>query len=443
MGCPVINDWLLFLAGSLLALGTGVFVGSEFALLNLDRSELEARRSRGEKGYGLTISALKRTSTHLSSAQLGITLTTLLTGYTMEPAISSLLTGPLLGLGVPSDFVRPVGAVLAIILATFISMVVGELAPKNFALAVPEATARVLIPLQLGFSWVFKPAVSLLNGTANRILRSMGIEPKEELTSARTPDELASLVRRSALEGLLEQDTATLLSRTIAFAELNAEDVMTPRTSVDAVHRGDTATQILELAAKTGFSRFPVIDDSIDDVRGVVHVKQAMAVPRDRRDDVPASALQTDVVKVPETMPLDALLIELRGRGYQLAIVVDEYGGTSGIATLEDLVEELIGEVADEHDRRPLDVVHARDWFTFPGRWRPDELAEHSGVKMPEEGHFETVAGFVIERLGRLAEVGDTVAIEQGEFRVERVDGRRIERIRFTPTVDASEVDLL
>ena len=437
------QDWLLFATGVLLALGTGVFVGSEFALLNLDRSELEARRDRGARGYGPTIRALKRTSTHLSSAQLGITLTTLLTGYTMEPAISSLLSGPLGQIGIPDEFNRPVGAVVAIVLATFISMVVGELAPKNFALAVPEATAKVLIPLQLAFTWTFNPAIYVLNETANRILRAIGIEPKEELTSARTPDELTSLVRRSALQGLLEQDTATLLSRTIAFSELNAEDVMTPRTSVESVYRSDSANQILELAARTGFSRFPVIDDSIDEVRGVVHVKQAMAVPRDRRDDVPASALQSDVVRVPETMPLDALLIELRGRGYQLAIVVDEYGGTSGIATLEDLVEELIGEVADEHDRRPLDIVHARDWFTFPGRWRPDELAEHSGVKLPEEGHFETVAGFIIEQLGRLAEVGDTVTIDQGEFRVERLDGRRVERIRFTPQIDAEEVELL
>lgn len=437
------SDWLLFAVGFTLALGTGVFVGSEFALLNLDRSELEARRSRGSRGYGPTIAALKRTSTHLSSAQLGITLTTLLTGYTMEPAISSLLSGPLQNAGVPDEFNRPLGAVLAIVVATFISMIVGELAPKNFALAVPEATAKLLIPLQLAFTWTFRPAVFVLNETANKILRAMGIEPKEELTSARTADELSSLVKRSALQGLLEEDTATLLSRTLAFSQLNAEDVMTPRTSVHAVHRSDSVNDILDLAAKTGFSRFPVIEDSIDEIRGVVHVKQAMAVPSDRRAEVPASALQEDVIRVPETMPLDALLVELRGRGYQLAIVVDEYGGTSGIATLEDLVEELIGEVADEHDRRPLDIVHARDWFTFPGRWRPDELMEHSGVKLPDDGHFETVAGFVIEQLGRLPEVGDTVETPHGVFRVERLDGRRIERIRFTPRVAPEEVSLL
>lgn len=438
----MLEAWLLFGVGFALALGTGVFVGSEFSLLNLERSDLEARRARGERGFGLTIRALKRTSTHLSSAQLGITLTTLLTGYTMEPAISFLLTGPLGAVGLPEGAIRPVGAVVAITVATFISMTVGELIPKNFALSVPRQTARVLIPLQLAFSFVFRPAIRFLQATANRILMAMGIEPKEELTSARTADELASLVKRSATEGLLESDTATLLSRTISFSSLQASDVMTPRTSLHAVHRSDTALDIVRLAAQTGLSRFPVMDESVDDIRGVVHVKQAVAVPREKRSEVPASALQTDVVKVPETMALDVLLTELRGRSYQLAIVVDEYGGTSGLATLEDLVEELIGDVADEHDPRPLDIVRARDWLTFPGRWRPDELADNTSVHIPDDGPYETVAGFLLERLGRLAVVGDQVAVPGGVFRVEKIDGRRIDRVRFTPVIDPAEVKL-
>ena len=436
-------DLILFGVGVLLALGTGVFVGSEFALLNLDRADLEARAAKGERGFRITIGALKRTSTHLSSAQLGITLTTLLTGYTMEPAISSMLSGPLSGWGLPTDFVRPVGAVAGIVLATFISMIFGELVPKNFALAVPRHTARVLVPLQVAFTFAFRPFIVVLNGSANRILRAMGIEPKEELSAARTADELSSLVRRSALQGLLERDTATLLSRTLDFSKRRAIDVMTPRTQVESLHRSATALDVIALAKKTGFSRFPVIDESIDDVRGVVHVKQAVAVPEQKRSSVPASALQSDVIRVPETMTLDVLLTELRGRGYQVAIVVDEYGGTSGIATLEDLVEELIGEVADEHDRTPLDVVRARDWFTFPAQLRPDELAERTGVVVPENGHYETIAGFILERLGRMADVGDTVSVDTGEFRVERMAGRRIDRVRFTPAVSAEEVTLL
>ena len=437
------SDLLLFGVGVLLALGTGVFVGSEFALLNLDRADLEARAAKGEKGFGITIRALKRTSTHLSSAQLGITLTTLLTGYTMEPALSSMLSGPLANAGVPEDFIRPVGGVLGIVLATTISMIFGELVPKNYALAVPRITARVLLPLQVAFTWTFRPFIAVLNGSANRILRAMGIEPKEELSAARTADELASLVQRSALQGLLEDDTATLLSRTIEFSRRNAVDVMTPRTQVESVHRSDTAWDVIALARKTGYSRFPVIDESSDDIRGVVHVKQAIAVPPDKRDGVPASALQSEVIRVPETMTLDVLLTELRGRGYQVAIVVDEYGGTSGIATLEDLVEELSGEVADEHDRASLDVVRARDWFSFPAQLRPDELRERTGVEVPDDGHFETIAGFILEQLGRMADVGDVVEITNGQFRVERMEGRRIDRVRFTPTVNANEVALL
>jgi Hemolysins and related proteins containing CBS domains len=278
-------------------------------------------------------------------------------------------------------------------------MIVGELVPKNYALGSPGAHSQSVNSAAASLHLDLPAGHRRAQRHRKPHFRAMGIEPKEELTSARTADELSSLVQRSALQGLLEHDTATLLSRTLAFSELNAQDVMTPRTTVEAVHRSDTATRIVELAAQTGFSRFPVIDESIDDVRGVVHVKQAVAVPPEKRDDVPASALQSEVVRVPETMSLDSLLTELRGRGYQLAIVVDEYGGTAGIATLEDLVEELIGEVSDEHDRRPLEVVRARDWFTFPGRWRPDELEDHTGVKLPDDGHFDTVAGFVIEQL--------------------------------------------
>ena len=426
-------EWIGVLAGLLLTIGTGFFVASEFALINLDRSELEARQSRGEKRLGATIAALKITSTHLSSAQLGITLTTLLTGFLMEPAISSLLVGPLTALGLPEGAVPVVGSITAIVIATLLSMIVGELVPKNFALSLPRQTAKVVVPFQWAFTTVFRPAILFLNGSANAILRAIGVEPKEELSGARTAEELASLVRRSASEGSLDHDTATLLSRTLAFSQHTAQDVMTPRPRVAAVERGDSAQSVIDLARTTGHSRFPVIDDSIDDIVGIVHVKQAVAVPRDRRADVPASALQTEPLRVPETMKLDTLLGELRGRGYQMAIVVDEYGGTAGVTTLEDLVEELVGEVSDEHDRARVDVVRSRNWLTFPGILRPDELKDRAGVTVPEDGPWETVGGFLMAELGRLPEVGDTIEIATGTFRIERLDGRRIDRVRFTP----------
>lgn len=426
-------EWIGVLAGLMLTIGTGFFVASEFSLINLDRSELEARQARGEKRLAPTIAALKITSTHLSSAQLGITLTTLLTGFLMEPAISGMLADPLRSIGLPEGAVPIVGSITAIVIATLLSMIVGELVPKNFALTLPRQTAKVVVPFQWAFTTVFRPAILFLNGSANAILRAMGVEPKEELSGARTAEELASLVRRSASQGSLNHGTATLLSRTLAFSQHTAQDVMTPRPRVAAVERGDSAQAVIDLARTTGHSRFPVIDESIDDIVGIVHVKQAIAVPRDRRADVPASALQTEPLRVPETMKLDTLLGELRGRGYQMAIVVDEYGGTAGVTTLEDLVEELVGEVSDEHDRARVDVVRSRNWLTFPGILRPDELKDRAGVSVPEDGPWETVGGYLMAELGRLPLVGDTVEIATGTFRIERLDGRRIDRVRFTP----------
>jgi CBS domain containing-hemolysin-like protein len=209
---------------------------------------------------------------------------------------------------------------------------------------------------------------------------------------------------------------------------------MTPRPRVASVERTETAQDVVDLARTTGFSRFPVIDEGIDDVVGLVHVKQAVAVPREKRAEVPVTALQQDALRVPETMKLDMLLGELRGRGFQMAVVVDEYGGTAGVATLEDLVEELVGEVSDEHDRAKPDVVRSRDWFTFPGILRPDELLERTDVNVPEDGPYETVAGWLMSELGHLPEVGDTVTVNGGVFRIERLDGRRIDRVRYTPT---------
>jgi CBS domain containing-hemolysin-like protein len=428
-----LHEWLLLAAGLLLTLGTGLFVASEFALVNLDRSDLEKRQERGEKRLGPPIRALRITSTHLSSAQLGITLTTLLTGYTMEPALSLLLAGPLTSAGLAEGLVSPVSTVVALVVATLLSMIIGELVPKNFALALPRETAKLVIPFQTLFTTVFKPAVLLLNNSANGILRLVGIEPKEELSGARSAEELSSLVRRSALAGLLEDDTAMLLSRTLRFADLTASDVMTPRLRVKSVERTDSAQTVIELAMTTGYSRFPVTDDGVDDVIGLVHVKQAVAVPREKRALVPVTALQSEAIRVPETMKLDDLLGELRGRGFQMAVVVDEYGGTAGVATLEDLVEELVGELADEHDRTRAGVVRSRDSLTFPGMLRPDELLERTGLRIPDDGPYETAAGFVMSELGRLPVVGDELELETGTLRVERLDGRRIDRIRFTP----------
>lgn len=426
------SEWWLLAIGLVLTLGTGVFVAAEFALVALDRQELERKREGGERGLDLVISGLRRTSTHLSSAQLGITLTTLLAGYTLEPAFSGFLRPPLAALGMPDGVVRGLGATVAVTIATLISMVIGELVPKNFAIARPLSTARVVMPLQAAFTAVFKPAIVVLNGSANGILRAVGIEPKEELSGARTAEELSSLVRHSASAGLLEADTASLLDRTLRFAQHTAADVMTPRPKIESIQRLEPAQAVLELAGRTGLSRFPVIDEDRDDVVGVVHVKQAVAVPRAKRAEVPVAALAEEAVRVPETMHLDQLLAALRASGFQLAIVVDEYGGTAGIVTLEDLVEEIIGDVSDEHDRATAGVIGDATEMTLPGELRPDEVRSQTGVQIPDSDEYDTIAGYVLLLLGRIPEIGDTVPLPDGaSLRVERMDRMRISRLRY------------
>ena len=424
-------EFVLLGVGLLLIVGTGLFVASEFALVNLDRAELEARQARGESRLMLTIRALKITSTHLSSAQLGITLTTLLTGYTMEPAISKLLEPLLEAWGVPDAAAVPVSVTVAMLVATFLSMIIGELVPKNFALALPVQTAKLVIPFQTAFTVVFKPAVLMLNGSANAVLRAMGIEPKEELSGARSAEELSSLVRRSASQGVLEEDTATLLDRSLNFARLTADDIMTPRPSMHAISVGDCADDVIRLARSTGHSRFPVYDDDLDDITGVVHVKAAVSVPRERRLEVPVGALSTEPLRVPETVHLDALVAELRSKGYQMAIVVDEYGGTAGIVTLEDLIEEIVGEVFDEHDRSRAGIVRRVDSITFPGELRPDELLARTGIEVPEGEVYDTIGGYMMSLLERVPALGDEVRIGSGTLTVVRMDGRRVDRIRY------------
>ena len=420
------NDWLMLAFGLSLTVGTGIFVASEFSMLNLERSDLEARAERGEAGLANSIRALKKTATHLSGAQLGITLTTMLTGFLAEPALSHLLS---------PTFSPVLALIVTMFITTLFSTLFGELVPKKLALTLPLAVNRFVVNFQLAFTWIFAWMIFILNAAGNGIVRAMGIEPKEELSSARTAEELSSLVRRSASLGALDAQTATLLTKTLALSQLVAADVMTPRTRMASLHKDDSVADVIDLSIKTGHSRFPIIEDSSDDVIGVAHVKRAAAIPREKRDEVQVTAIMVEALRVPETMRLETLIVELRAKGLQLAIVLDEYGGVAGLTTLEDLVEELVGELVDEHDRARVGVTRgANSSVLFPGMTRPDELLEMA-IKVPADGAYETVAGFLMSVLGRIPAVGDSVEIEDGVLRVERMDGRRVDRVRFTPTI--------
>ncbi|WGW10506.1 hemolysin family protein [Saxibacter everestensis] len=435
-------EWLLLGLALLLTVGTGLFVAAEFALITLDRHTVEESVERSERGSKQLLKGVRSLSTQLSAAQVGITLTTLLTGYLMEPSLAKLLAGPLAALNVPEAAIAPVGVSIAMFAATLFSMLIGELVPKNLAISLPLATGRFVAPFQLGFSFVFGPMIALLNGTANRALRAMGLEPQEENSSGRAPEELVALVRRSAEAGTLDVQTAVLLTRSLAFSQRTAADVMTPRTRITTVNKDTTAAEIVVIARRTGYSRFPVIGESRDDIVGVVHVKQAVSVPHENRHDAYAGGLMSEAVQLPETVRLDPLLLELRGRGLQMAVVIDEFGGTAGVVTLEDVVEELVGEVADEHDRARSTVRRTRDgsWI-LPGLTRPDEANSRLDSHIPDDSSYETVGGFLMAHLGRVPAVGDVAQLDHGHLVVERMHGRRVDRVRYVPARNASASD--
>ncbi|SHG68142.1 hemolysin family protein [Streptoalloteichus hindustanus] len=424
-----------------LTLGTAVFVAAEFSLTALERSQVDTHAQQVGDARARSVQRAHRTlSFQLSGAQLGITATTLVTGFVAKPAIAALLEPGLTALRVPAAVAEPVALVVALLLATALSMIFGELVPKNLAIARPIATARAVAGAQAGFSAAFRWLIHWLNGSANWVVRRLGVEPAEELRSARSPQELGSLVRSSAAQGTLDQGTATLLDRSLRFGERTADELMTPRVQVEALRIDASVLDLIAAARRTGFSRFPVHAGDLDDIKGAVHVKQAFAVPAAQRDTTPVSALTRPVPTVPETLDGDALLDRLRGSGLQMAVVVDEYGGTAGLVTLEDLVEEIVGDVRDEHDRlevAPVRPLGRASWMVS-GLLRGDEVAEATGFRIPD-GDYETLAGFVIARLGRIPAVGDDVCHDGWRITVMRMDRHRVAELRVSLAPERSE----
>lgn len=437
----MVIKWLMIVLGVLLTAGTAVFVAGEFALVALDPSVVDARAQAGDKRAGRVAKALRHLSSLLSGAQVGITLTTILLGYTMQAALNQLLSqwlSPWLG----QTLAATIAVVSALIVVNAFSMVFGELIPKNATLADPLAAAGFVTPFITGFTWLFRPLVDLLNGMANAILKRFGIEAAEEASGARSASELTALLRRSAEEGTLDRATARLLTRSIGVDELSAVDVMTDRGRIHWLEESSTAADLVALASQTGHSRFPVFGDSPDDVLGLVNLRRAIAVPYERRAQVPvtSSSIMTPAPRVPETMPLASLLVELRGYGeqeyfgLQMAIVVDEYGGTAGVVTLEDAVEEIVGEVSDEHDRRRagIHLDSAGRWIA-PGWSRPDEFTARTTIRIPDDGPYETLGGLVMNELGRIPQIGDEVTLPTCTILVDAMEGRRVTRVRITP----------
>ena len=427
------TEVLLLLVAVLLSLTCGAFVAAEFSLTTVERSELQDAADRGVRGARSALAAVRNLTFQLSGAQLGITLTNLVVGMLAQPSVAALLTGPMHALGLPRTTAASAALVVGTALSTVFLMVVGELVPKNWAISAPLAVARRVATPQRWFSTVFHPFIAHLNNAANRVLRRLGLEPAEELASARTPQELVALAEHSAREGALEADTAELFVRTLNLAELDAENVMTPRIQVIALDARATVEDVANATRATGLSRFPVYRDNLDSVVGVVHIKDVLTVPAESRPDRPVTDLVRDPLLVPTTLTVDRLLDLLSGPR-TMAVVIDEYGGTAGVATLEDIVEEVVGQVRDEHDPHEApDLVRSgrdvggRVVYSADGAVRTDRL-EEIGLRVPE-GPYETLAGLVATELGRIPVVGDRLEVAGWRLDVTDATGHRAARV--------------
>ncbi|WP_149183025.1 hemolysin family protein [Streptomyces sp. TRM49041] len=430
------TEVLLLLLALALTLACAVFVAAEFSLTTVERADLERAAEAGERGAESALKAAKRLTFQLSGAQLGITVTSLIIGMLAEPSVSVLLRGPLQAVGLPEGAVSSVATFLGVAVSTVVLMVVGELVPKNWAISRPLAVAKVVAAPQRGFTAAFGPLIHHLNNTANRLVRRFGLEPAEELASARTPEELVALAKHSAREGAIEADSAELFVRTLHLGELTAENVMTPRVDVKALEVHATAADAANLTLATGLSRFPVYRDSLDEVVGTVHIRDVLAVDEDRRPLTPVADLATEPLLVPHSLPVDRLLGRLR-RARTMAVVIDEYGGTAGVATVEDIVEEVVGEVRDEHDpdetpdlAEDAPAPDGRRVWQAEGSVRLDRLAE-IGFTVPD-GPYETLAGLIATRLERIPTVTDRLDIDGWQLAVLHVEHHRADRVRVT-----------
>lgn len=403
-----------------LTLATGYFVAQEFAYVAADRSRLAHQADQGDPAARRALRVTERLSFTLSGSQLGITVTVLLIGYLAEPYLGRGLAELFGGAQVPEAASLSIALVITLLFSTAVQMIVGELAPKNLAIARAERIAKALSRSTLAYRAITAPLVKLFDSASNRLLRLAGIEPVQELPEGATVEDLEQIVAEAQAHGHLDPETSRLLERGLDFREHTAAEAMMPRVSVTTVAADEPLTGVVELLERTGHSRFPVLGPGgVDDIVGVVGVFDVLGVPPERRAITTAGAVAVPPLLLPAALPLPAVLDRLRRGHRQLACVVDEYGGLAGIITLEDVAEELVGPISDEAD--PPEPVAARQrdgaWLV-PATLRIDEVADATGVELPTSEHYDTLSGLVLRRLGRMARVGDEVEVAGVRLRV-------------------------
>ncbi|MCT9104874.1 hemolysin family protein [Streptomyces mirabilis] len=415
------------LAVLVLTAGTGYFVAQEFAYVAADRLALAREAAAGDRRATRALKVLERLSFMLSGAQLGITVTGLVVGFLAEPSVSALLDPVLTGIGTPDGAVTGISVVLAFVFATVLQMVLGELAPKNLALAVPERLAKALAGSTLAYLKVVGPVVRLFDGAADKLLRKVGIEPVEELHHGATLEELGHLIGESHEHGQLPRETAELLDHALEFSDRTLDEVMVPRADAVFVRRDATATEAVQLIAKYGHSNYPVLGDHPDDITAVLGVRELMRLPADRLTRTTAGALGRAPL-LPDTLPLPEAVAQMRAHDDEFAVVLDEHGGVAGVVTYEDIVEELVGDIADETDTvKEIAVADGEGWLVDAGR-RLDEVAEATGIDLPEEDDYDTVAGLIVDRLGRFPAIADRVHVALSDGGRVSIDVRALDR---------------
>ena len=415
-----------------LVLLNGFFVASEFALIGARGTKLAEMASRGDRLAKVAQGAVKHLDRYLSATQLGITIASLALGWIGEPAIAVIIDGLLarFGVHVPAGAVHTAaGITVAFLVITFLHVVYGELAPKSLALVMPERLSSwVILPLML-FTKVMTPFIALLNGAANASLRLFGIQPVSELKEVHSTEELRMLVLQSRAHGALGESDSRMLAGVLDFHEKRVQDVMRPRTEVSAIPVDATEEEVRELLRQERYSRYPVYENSLDEVIGVLLGKDVWL--HDGQEPFELRRALREPLYVPASRSAERVLADFRKTRAHMAIVLDEFGGTAGIVTLEDLVEEVIGDIADEYDQVDREAVETDGILELAGNLSLVDVRSDHRLAIPE-GSWHTLGGFVFAQLGRLPRVGDQVRFPGGELEVIAVEGRRVAAVRVS-----------
>ena len=435
-------NWAGLLAAVVLLALNGFFVAAEFALLAARRSRIEQLDAEGDKRAGHALAGLRELTLMLAGAQLGITMCSLGLGAVAEPAVAGVIEGALGEWFTLSDTARHVIAfTIALSVVVFLHMVVGEMAPKSWAISHPEASSlRLARPFRL-FVNVFRPIIQLLNWLANVVVRAVGVEPQDERAMAHSPSDLLLLIEESAGHGGLAAQEHELLARSLELSGLTAADAMTVRRDIVALPGDATAAEVAAEAHRTGRTRVVVHTGDLDHVLGFIHVKDVLRLANGTWATTPAHSITRPIMVTPEHHGLEDLLLEMRTDRHHISLVVDEHGTVLGLVTLEDVIEELIGDFDDESDRRLGDCERLPDGtYRVNGTLRVELFEEVTGVALPE-GDWSTVAGYVIDALDEIPSPGDRVRTDVGEFEVIEMDGYAIDALRVRTAVSPATGD--